>query len=288
MARPVFYARCSLCRDGSEQATAACIIHPDGRMRSISRPPTPRSAFKAQPYGPCARQTRADAGDRCRGQVLPPCWMPVLRALCPCRPPSTGNSPSDRMLEALDLRRYAQPLLNRCWPDPLPRRAGWRPEDACRQGAKGANGPRMAGGGLPPQTLAIGTFMAAMHSDPANNAPVNLTAGQPADLCQARQPAPSKSRECGAVGSDVRRRIWFSALICTASKKRIQSARDQARHGLTWRRRNPRPHGGGVGGFGLASAVNNAGSARCPPSFDREQAVSTPSFPCRVRKLWAR
>ncbi|NBB96868.1 MAG: carotenoid 1,2-hydratase, partial [Alphaproteobacteria bacterium] len=91
-------------RDGSEQSTALH-FHRDGRMEHVTAPP--RARFKRSLWA-VRRETRADAGVTPR-QVLPMLDAPFYtRAAVET---VIDGEASVGVHEALDLRRYAQPLL---------------------------------------------------------------------------------------------------------------------------------------------------------------------------------
>ena len=106
-------------RDGTEGATALH-FHPDGRMEPVEPPPR---AGMARSLWAVRRETRADAGYRPR-QVLAMLDAPFYtRAAVRTR---IDGAETVGVHEALDLRRYASPLLKPMLAVRVPRRRGWR------------------------------------------------------------------------------------------------------------------------------------------------------------------
>ena len=145
--RPVFYD--AVLRDGSEQATALH-FHPDGRMEHIA--PPPRARFKRSLWA-VRRETRADAG------VVPRQVLPMLDAPFYARSAVQTTIDGEQSVgvhEALDLRRYAQPLLktDAGRPRAPPRRVAVR-------GCGGVTGRGWPGPAAPDR--GDRHFMAAMH-----------------------------------------------------------------------------------------------------------------------------
>lgn len=106
-------------RDGAEHQTALH-FHPDGRMEEIAPPPVarlPRSLWAVR------RETRADAGYRPR-QVLAMLDAPFYTRSA-VRTRIDGRE-CVGVHEALDLRRFASPLLKPILAVRVPRRRGWR------------------------------------------------------------------------------------------------------------------------------------------------------------------
>lgn len=105
-------------RDGSGQSVAVH-FHPDGRIDHVAAPP--RTSFKRSLWA-LRRETRADAG------VTPQQELAMLDAPFYTRAAvrtSIDGESSVGVHEALDLRRYAQPLLKPMLAVRVPRRARW-------------------------------------------------------------------------------------------------------------------------------------------------------------------
>ncbi len=115
-------ARCfydATLRDGREQATALQ-FHRDGRVEQVAPPPKARFARSRWAV---RRETRADAG------VTPRQELAMLDAPFYTRAAvrtQIDGQESVGVHEALDLRRFAQPLLKPMLALRVPRRAGWR------------------------------------------------------------------------------------------------------------------------------------------------------------------
>lgn len=105
--------------DGSRLALGLKIAA-DGRAREIA--PPPEAGFSRTLWG-LARTTRADPGHRPR-QVMALLDAPFYsRSIVSTR---IGGEASTGVHEALDLRRFASPLLKPMLAVRVPRRAGWR------------------------------------------------------------------------------------------------------------------------------------------------------------------
>jgi carotenoid 1,2-hydratase len=106
-------------RDGSHSATALH-FHPDGRTETIAAPPRtplPRSLWAVR------RETRGDAGSRAR-QVLPMLDAPFYTRAA-VETVIEGETCTG-VHEALDLRRFASPLLMPMLALRVPRQRSWR------------------------------------------------------------------------------------------------------------------------------------------------------------------
>lgn len=106
-------------RDGREQATALQ-FHPDGRMEPIKAPP--RAKFSRSLWA-VRRETRADAGFRPRQELAMLDAPFYTRAAVRTR---IDGAETVGVHEALDLRRFASPLLKPMLALRVPRRRSWR------------------------------------------------------------------------------------------------------------------------------------------------------------------
>ncbi|MCC5955450.1 MAG: carotenoid 1,2-hydratase [Natronohydrobacter sp.] len=108
----------AILRDGSQQETALH-FHPDGRMDHITPPPR---AKMARSRWAVRRETRADAG------VTPQQRLAMLDAPFYTRATVQTQIEGENCIgvhEALDLRRFASPLLKPMLAMRVPRRRGW-------------------------------------------------------------------------------------------------------------------------------------------------------------------
>jgi carotenoid 1,2-hydratase len=115
-------ARCfydAILRDGTQQTTALA-FHPDGRMEEIAPPPKARMR---RSLWAVRRETRADAGFTPRQELAMLDAPFYTRATVRTR---IEGQESVGVHEALDLRRFAQPLLKPMLAVRVPRRRGWR------------------------------------------------------------------------------------------------------------------------------------------------------------------
>ncbi len=105
-------------RDGRQQETALH-FHPDGRMEKITPPPKARMA---RSLWAVRRETRGDAG------VVPRQRLAMLDAPFYTRAAvetQIGGETCTGVHEALDLKRFASPLLKPMLAVRVPRRRGW-------------------------------------------------------------------------------------------------------------------------------------------------------------------
>ncbi|MCH8467203.1 MAG: carotenoid 1,2-hydratase [Roseinatronobacter sp.] len=106
-------------RDGSMAATALQ-FHPDGRLEHIAPPPKTRFA---RSLWAVRRETRADAGFQPRQELAMLDAPFYTRAAVRTR---IDGVETVGVHEALDLRRFAQPLLKPMLAMRVPRRRGWQ------------------------------------------------------------------------------------------------------------------------------------------------------------------
>ncbi len=121
-------ARCfydATLRDGKQQSTAL-EFHSDGHMAEIAPPP---KAPMRRSLWAVRRETRADAGFTPRQELAMLDAPFYARAAVRTR---IDGQESVGVHEALDLRRFAQPLLKPMLAVRVPRRRSWRFEDSGR------------------------------------------------------------------------------------------------------------------------------------------------------------
>ncbi len=112
----------AILRDGQTQSVALH-FHPDGRSAHVTPPPRARIA---RSLWAVRRETRADAGFQPHQELAmldAPFYTRSAMRTCIDGEQATG------VHEALDLRRYAQPLLKPMLALRVPRRAGWTFDD---------------------------------------------------------------------------------------------------------------------------------------------------------------